>query len=68
VAVDTASHANRIQISFATAYGANKQLSAQVANILQPNQWTQLINHLSQISEPIVPVAPSQYAIKTGSQ
>ncbi len=67
VAVDMANHANRIQISFATAYGANKQLSAQVANILQPNQWTQLINHLSQISEPIVPVAPSQYAIKTGS-
>jgi len=66
-AVDMANHANRIQISFATAYGANKQLSAQVANILQPNQWTQLINHLSQISEPIVPVAPSQYAIKTGS-
>ncbi len=66
-AVDMSNHANRIQISFATAYGANKQLSAQVANILQPNQWTQLINHLSQISEPIVPVAPSQYAIKTGS-
>ena len=66
-AVDMANHANRIQISFATAYGANKQLSAQIANILQPNQWTQLINHLSQISEPIVPVAPSQYAIKTGS-
>jgi murein DD-endopeptidase MepM/ murein hydrolase activator NlpD len=68
VPVDMANHANRIQISFATAYGANKRLSAQVANILQPNQWTQLLNHLSQISEPIVPVAPSRYAIKTGSQ
>jgi hypothetical protein len=67
VAVRMANHANRIQISFATAYGANKQLSAEVSNILQPGQWTQLINHLSQMSEPIVPVAPSQYAIKTGS-
>jgi Transglycosylase SLT domain/Peptidase family M23 len=66
-AVRMANHANRIQISFATAYGGSKKLSAQVANILQPNQWTQLINHLSQISEPIVPVSPSQYAIKTGS-
>ncbi|HUA44342.1 MAG TPA: lytic murein transglycosylase [Solirubrobacteraceae bacterium] len=67
-AIDMANHANRIQVSFATAYGGNKQLSAQVSSILQPNQWTQLINHLSQISEPIVPVAPSQYAIKTGTQ
>jgi hypothetical protein len=67
-AIHMANHANRIQISYATAYGSNKQLSAEVSNILQPNQWTQLINHLSQISEPIVPVAPSQYAIKTGSQ
>ena len=65
--VDMADHANRIQISFTPAYGANKQLSAQIASILQPNQWTQLINHLSQIPEPVVPVAPSQYAIKTGS-
>ncbi|HTU86710.1 MAG TPA: lytic murein transglycosylase [Solirubrobacteraceae bacterium] len=67
VAVRMANHANRIQISFATAYGGGKKLSAEVSSILQPSQWTQLINHLSQMSEPIVPVAPSQYAIKTGS-
>ena len=67
-AIDMANHANRIQISFTTAYGDNKQLSAKVSSILQPSQWTQLINHLSQISEPVVPVAPSQYAIKTGTQ
>jgi len=68
IAVDMASHANRIQVSYTPSYGANKKVSAEVSNMLQPNQWTQLINHLSQISEPIVPIAPSKYAIKTGAQ
>ena len=64
-AVDLSDHANRIQITYTPLYGANKKVSAEVSSILQPNQWTQLINHLSQISEPIVPIAPSKYAIKT---
>ncbi|HEY2651828.1 MAG TPA: lytic murein transglycosylase [Solirubrobacteraceae bacterium] len=57
-------HNNRIQITYTPVFGENKQLSAEIANILQPNQWVQLINHLSQLPEPIVPIAPSQYAIK----
>ncbi len=61
-------HANRIQIAFTPLYGQNTKLSAQVASILEPQQWTQLINHISQISEPIVPIAPSKYAIKTAGQ
>jgi murein DD-endopeptidase MepM/ murein hydrolase activator NlpD len=61
-------HANRIQIAYTPLYGQNNKLSAQVASILQPQQWTQLINHISQISEPIVPIAPSKYAIKTAGQ
>jgi murein DD-endopeptidase MepM/ murein hydrolase activator NlpD len=67
-AVDLSDHADRIQITYTPLYGANKQVSAEVSSILQPNQWTQLINHLSQISEPIVPIAPSKYAIKTAGQ
>jgi len=61
-------HANRIQIAYTPLYGQNKKLSAEVSSILQPQQWTQLINHISQISEPIVPIAPSKYAIKTTGQ
>ncbi len=61
-------HANRIQIAYTPLYGANKQVSAEVSSILQPQQWTQLINHISQISEPIVPISPSKYAIKTSGQ
>jgi hypothetical protein len=57
-------HTNRIQVTYTPVFGENKQLSAEIANILQPNQWVQLINHLSQLPEPIVPIAPSKYAIK----
>jgi hypothetical protein len=58
-------HANRIQIAYTPLYGINKKLGAVVGSILQPNQWTQLINHISHISEPIVPISPSKYAVKT---
>ncbi len=61
-------HANRVQIAYTPLYGANKQVSAELSSILQPQQWTQLINHISQISEPIVPISPSKYAIKTAGQ
>ena len=65
-ALPLADHANRIQVSYTPLYGSNKKLSAEFGSILQPQQWTQLINHISQISEPIVPISPSKYAIKTG--
>jgi hypothetical protein len=58
-------HKNRIQITFTPDYGTNKKLSSQIKSILQPGQWIQLINRISQIPEPVVPISPSQYAIKT---
>ncbi len=67
-ALSIADHANRIQVAYTPLYGQNKKLSAEVASVLQPQQWTQLINHISQISEPIVPISPSKYAIKTAGQ
>ena len=57
-------HANRIQIAFTPLFGRNDKVSAEVKSILQPGQWIKLINHLSQIPEPIVSIAPSKYAIK----
>jgi hypothetical protein len=57
-------HANRIQVTYTPVFGQNKKLSAEIANLLTGAQWTQLINHISQIPEPTVPIAPSQYAIK----
>jgi hypothetical protein len=57
-------HANRIQILYTPLFGQNKALSAQVTDLLQPQEWTQLINHIASISNPTVPIAPSKYAIK----
>jgi hypothetical protein len=61
-------HANRIQIAYTPLFGQNKKLSAQVADILMPNEWTQLINHIADIPEPVVPIAPSKYAIKVNGR
>jgi murein DD-endopeptidase MepM/ murein hydrolase activator NlpD len=58
-------HKNRIQIVFTPDYGTNPKLAKQIKSILQPGQWIQLINRISQIPEPIVPIAPSKYAIRT---
>jgi hypothetical protein len=58
-------HKNRIQITFTPDYGTNQKLSKQIKSILQPGQWIQLINRISQIPEPVVPIAPSKYAIRT---
>jgi hypothetical protein len=57
-------HANRLQIAYTPLFGQNKKLSQQIASILKPGQWTQLINRISQIPEPVVPMTPSQYAIR----
>jgi hypothetical protein len=58
-------HSNRLQITFTPNFGTNKKLSGEIKSILQPGQWVQLINRISQIPEPIVPIAPSKYAIRT---
>ena len=58
-------HKNRIQVTFTPEFGTNKKLSKQVKSLLQPGQWVQLINRISQIPEPVVPIAPSQYALRT---
>ena len=57
-------HNNRIQITFTPQFGSNKKLSAQVRSLLAPGQWVQLINRISQIPEPVVPIAPSKYAVR----
>jgi Transglycosylase SLT domain/Peptidase family M23 len=57
-------HSNRIQVTFTPLFGTNKKLSNEIKSILQPGQWVQLINRISQIPEPVVPIAPSKYAIR----
>jgi hypothetical protein len=57
-------HQNRIQVAYTPLYGANKKLSAEIKTLLQPGQWAQLINRISMIPEPVVPITPSKYAIR----
>jgi murein DD-endopeptidase MepM/ murein hydrolase activator NlpD len=59
-------HKDRVQVTYTPEFGNNKKLAAQVASILQPGQWIQLINRIGQLPEPVVPIAPSKYAIKVG--
>jgi hypothetical protein len=56
-------HPDRIQVSYTPLFGQNKALSSEIATLLKPGQWIQLINRISQIPEPVVPIAPSKYAI-----
>jgi hypothetical protein len=58
-------HSDRLQVTFTPLFGANKKLSSEIKSILQPGQWINLINRISQIPEPIVEIAPSKYAIHT---
>ena len=64
--VQMSDHKNRIQITYTPQFGDNKKLSAQIAEVLKPGQWIQLINRIGQLPEPVVPIAPSKYAIKVG--
>jgi hypothetical protein len=57
-------HGNRIQVAYTPLFGDNSKVSAQIASILQPAQWADLINRLNQIPLPVVPIAPSRFAIK----
>jgi hypothetical protein len=57
-------HGNRIQVAFTPLFGANKKLSTEIADALKPAQWDKLIARIGQITEPVVPIAPSQYAVK----
>ena len=57
-------HANRIEVRFLSNAAQSRGLGGQLGAILQPGDWTQLISRLNQIPEPVVPVAPSRYAIR----
>jgi hypothetical protein len=60
----SADHSNRIEIRFLPDLAPGRGLGGQPGAALQPGDWTQLISRLDQIPEPVVPVAPSRYAIR----
>jgi hypothetical protein len=62
-----ADHANQIEIRFLPDADQSHGLGGQLGAILQPGDWTQLISRLDQIPEPVVPIAPSRYAIRASA-
>jgi Transglycosylase SLT domain len=60
----SADDANRIEIRFPPNATQSRGLGARLLMSLQPGDWTQLMSQLNQIPEPIVPIAPSRYAIR----
>jgi hypothetical protein len=61
-------HMNRIQILFTPYYGTNTKVSSLTQGLLKPGQWIKLLDRISEIPEPVVPIAPSRYAIRTAGR
>jgi hypothetical protein len=59
-------HRNRIQISYVPESVTTRKQAEKTASQsgLKASQWKRLINRLSSIQEPVVPISPSRYAIR----
>ena len=71
-----ADHDDHVHVGYAQAYGstsdgASAASSAQLAQVLEPDQWRRLIGQLSEIDNPRVSAKPSKFALparKTGKR
>ncbi len=59
-------HADHIHVGFQPLDGKN---AVKFQSVLKPGQWTRLVDRLSHLDNPEVPLKPSQYAlpVKTGN-
>jgi hypothetical protein len=58
-----ADHDDHIHIGFQPLFGANTKLARQAMTVLKPGQWSDLLDRLGEIDNPVVPTKPSKYAI-----
>ena len=56
-------HADHIHVGFRPLFGANKKLGKQALAVLKPGQWSDLLERLRKIENPVVPTKPSKYAL-----
>ena len=56
-------HADHIHVGFRPLFGSNKKLGKQALAVLKPGQWSDLLEQLRKIDNPVVPTKPSKYAI-----
>jgi hypothetical protein len=61
-----ADHADHIHVGFKPLFGANRKLGRQAMQVLKPGQWSDLIDRLGEIDNPVVPTKPSKYALPAG--
>jgi len=58
-----ADHSDHIHVGFRPMFGANRKLGRQALAILKPGQWSDLLDRLGEIENPVVPTKPSKYAL-----
>jgi murein DD-endopeptidase MepM/ murein hydrolase activator NlpD len=58
-----ADHNDHIHVGFHPLFGDNKKLGKQAFEVLRPGQWSDLLDRLAKIDNPVVPTSPSKYSI-----
>ncbi len=58
-----ADHNDHIHVGFQPLFGPNTKLARQAMTVLEPNQWSDLLERLGEIDNPVVPTKPSKYAL-----
>jgi soluble lytic murein transglycosylase-like protein len=61
-------HADHIHVGFSPQFDPTSKAGKLAQSVLKPSQWVKLIDRLGQIDNPVVAVAPSKYAIKSGGR
>ena len=56
-------HADHIHVGFSPMFGENGKLGKQALAVLKPGQWSDLIEQLRKIDNPVVPTTPSKYSL-----
>ncbi|MDQ3936213.1 MAG: lytic murein transglycosylase [Actinomycetota bacterium] len=56
-------HHDHIHVGFRPLYGENAKLGKQTLAVLKPGQWSDLINRLRELENPVVRTTPSKYAL-----
>ncbi len=56
-------HADHIHVGFRPLFGSNAKLGKQAIAVLKPGQWSDLIDQLRKIDNPVVPTKPSKYSL-----
>jgi hypothetical protein len=63
-----ADHNDHIHVGFQPLFGENRKLGKQAFQVLKPGQWSDLVDRLGDIENPVVPTEHSKYALPAESK